>query len=181
MFDGSHISIDSTKLNSYEATKLKKPIVNNGTNPNFGMKRDTNGNNIRWFGWKLQILCDSKSVLPLVVLVIPASNYDDTVAISLIEQFFNNYKDAFKLTYYSMDSGYDFEYIYSDRINKFNGIPIIAYNPRKIYTSPEGLDDDFNPICSREYKLVYWCKDENYLKFRCSHSLGKCNCPFEMN
>jgi len=45
--DGEHISIDSTKLNSYEASKPWKQIIDDGSNPNWGMKRDTNGNNIR--------------------------------------------------------------------------------------------------------------------------------------
>jgi len=179
--DGEHISIDSTKLDSYEAAKPKKSIVDDDASPNWGMKRDTNGNNIRWFGWKLHILCDSKSELPLDILVTPASVYDGTVAISLIEQFYSNYKNTFKPAYYSMDSGYDFEHIYSDIINKFDGIPIIAYNPRRSYAPPEGLDDNFHPICSAGYKLVYWGKDGNYLKFRCPHAVGKCNCPFGMN
>lgn len=181
IIDGDSIAIDSTKLDSYEAAKPKKSIVDDGTNPNWGMKRDTNGNNIRWFGWKLHILCDSKSELPLDILVTPASIYDGTVAIPLIEHFFNTYRDAFKPTYYSMDSGYDFEYIYSDIIKRFNGIPIIAYNPRRSYAPPEGVDEDFNPVCSAGYKLTYWGKDGNYLKFRCPHALGKCNCPFGMN
>lgn len=155
IIDGDHISIDSTKLDSYEAAKPKKSIADDGTNPNWGMKRDTNGNNIKWFGWKLHILCDSKSELPLDISITPASVYHGTVATSLIEQFFNNYKDTFKPTYYSMDSGYDFAYIYSDVINKFNGIPVIAYNPRKSYAPPEGLDSNFNPICCAGYKLVY--------------------------
>ncbi len=43
--DGEHVSIDSTKLDSYEAAKPKKSIIDDGTNPNWGMKRDTNGNN----------------------------------------------------------------------------------------------------------------------------------------
>ncbi len=33
--DGEHVSIDSTKLDSYEAAKPKKSIVDDGTNPNF--------------------------------------------------------------------------------------------------------------------------------------------------
>lgn len=60
LVDGEHISIDSTKLNSYEASKPRKQIIDDGSNPNWGMKRDTNGNNIRWFGWKLHIICDSR-------------------------------------------------------------------------------------------------------------------------
>ena len=181
IIDGDHISIDSTKLDSYEASKPKKQIIDDGTHPNWGMKRDTNGNNIRWFGWKLHILCDSKSELPLDILITPASVYDGTIATSVIEQFIENYKDTFNPVYYAMDSGYDFEYVYDDIINKYNAIPIIAYNPRGSYAPPEGLDKDFDPICSAGYKLAYWGKDKNYLKFRCPHALGKYDCPHGMN
>jgi transposase len=181
IIDGEHVSIDSTKLDSYEAAKPKKSINDDGTNPNWGMKRDTNGNNIRWFGWKLHILCDSKSELPLDILITPASSYDGTVAVPLIKQFLDNYQDTFKPTYYAMDSGYDLEYVYKDIINDFKGIPIIAYNPRGSYAPPIGLDEDLNPICSGGYKLVYWGKDGDYLKFRCPHAIGKCNCPHGMN
>lgn len=179
--DGEHVSIDSTKLDSYEAAKPKKSIVDDGTNPNWGMKRDTNGNNIRWFGWKLHILCDSKSELPLDILVTPASNYDGTMALPLIEQFIEHYNNIFKPTYYAMDSGYDLDYVYKDIINRYNGIPIIAYNPRGSFAPPMGLDEHFNPICSAGYKLAYWGKYGNFLKFRCPHAVGKYNYPYGMN
>lgn len=181
IIDGDHVSIDSTKLNSYEAAIPKKDIIDDGSNPNWGMKRDTNGNNIRWFGWKLHILCDSKSELPLDIMVTPASNYDGTVALPLIKQFFGNYKDNFKPKYYAMDSAYDLEDVYKKIIEEYEGIPVIAYNPRGSYAPPEGLDEDFNPICSGGYKLSYWGKDGNYLKFRCPHAVGRCNCPHGMN
>ncbi|WP_156099352.1 hypothetical protein [Caloranaerobacter azorensis] len=81
-----------------------------------------------------------------------------------------------------MDSGYDFEYIYGgNTINRFNRIPIIVYNPRGSYAPPEGLDKDFNPICSTEFKPIYCVKNEDYIKFRYPHVLGKCNCLFGMN
>ena len=178
--DGDHISIDSTKLDSYEAPKPKKHINDDGTNPNWGMKRDTNGNKIKWFGWKLHIVCDSKSELPLDILMTPASVYDGTVTIKLIQKFLNNYRGIFAPNYYAMDSGYDFEYIYEAITNNFSATPFIAYNPRGSYAPPEGLDEDFDPICSEGYKLVYWGKDKNFLKFRCPHAVGRCNCPHGM-
>ncbi|MTI65735.1 MAG: transposase [Firmicutes bacterium] len=51
IIDCDSVYIDSTKLDFYGATKSKK-IKDDGTNPNLGMKRDTNVNNIRWFDWK---------------------------------------------------------------------------------------------------------------------------------
>ncbi|QUH25872.1 transposase [Serpentinicella alkaliphila] len=141
------------------------------------MKRDTNGKKIKWCGWKLHIVCDSKSELPLDILITPASVYDGTVTIKLIQKFLNNYRDVFAPNYYAMDSGYDFEYIYEAITNDFNATPYTAYNHRGSYAPPEGLDEDFDPICSGRYKLVYWGKDKNFLKFRCPHAVGRCNCP----
>jgi len=81
--DGEHVSIDSTRLDSYEAAKPKKSIVDDGT-----------------------------------------------TALPLIKQFFGHYNNIFRPTYYAMDSGYDLDYVYKDIINRYNGIPIIAYNPK---------------------------------------------------
>lgn len=181
IIDGDHISIDATTVDSYEASKPKKDIVDDGTNPNWGMKRDTDGNNIRWFGWKLHIVCDSKSELSLDILVTPASIHDGTVAISMIESFLKTYKKLFSPSYYSMDSGYDFEYVYEDIIKKYKATPAIAYNPRGSFAPPEGLDQESNPICSGGYKLVYWGKDSDYMKFRCPHAVGRCDCPHGMS
>ena len=175
--DGSHISIDSTKVDAFEASKPKKDIVDDGTNPNWGMKRDTHGNNIRWFGWKLHILSDSHSELPLSVMVTSASVHDGTIAVTLIEAFLKQYRRAFSPSYYAMDSGYDYKSVYDAIINQFEAIPIIAYNQRGSRTAPEGLDDSLHPTCSGGNKLVYWGLDGDYMKFRCPHILGKCNCP----
>ena len=76
-----------------------------------------------------------------------------------------------------MDSGYDYKSVYDAIINQFEAIPIIAYNQRGSRTAPEGLDDSLHPTCSGGNKLVYWGLDGDYMKFRCPHILGKCNCP----
>ena len=181
IIDGSNVSIDSTKLSSYEASVPKSKIACDGTNPNWGMKRDTNGNNIRWFGWKLHVLCDSKSELPLEVLVTPANVYDGTQALPLIEKFKKSYPDTFKPKYYTMDSGYDFESNYRSIIEDHKANPIIAYNPRGSKTAPDGMNDQFQPICSAGFPMTYYGVDGDYLKFRCPHATGHCDCPFGSN
>ena len=125
------------------------------------MKRDTSGNNSKCFGWKVHIFCDSIFELPLDILVTLANVNDGTVAVKLIEYFLNKYKTKFKPKYYAMDSGYDFVYVYDDIINKFNAIPIILDNPRGSKSSLEGLVEDFTPLCSGAFKLVYFRKDGN--------------------
>jgi len=174
--DGETVAIDATKMDSFESPKPKNKLANDGLTPNWGSKQDTNGNQIKWFGWKLHILCDTKSELPLEISVTPANIYDGTVALPLIEEFTSSYGDLFKPKYYVMDSGYDFNYIYGDIVNVYQAKPIIAYNPRGSKSPPEGLDDDLYPVCSAGYKMVYWGTDGDYIKLRCPHVCGKVNC-----
>ena len=99
----------------------------------------------------------------------------------MIDQFLESYKSVFSPSYYAMDSGYDVEYVYEYIINKYDAVAIIAYNPGGSFAPPEGLDENFNSICSAGCKLVYWSKDKNYLKFRCPHAIDRCDCPYDMN
>ncbi|WP_422487394.1 transposase [Gudongella sp. DL1XJH-153] len=181
IIDGSEIAIDSTKLSSYEASQPKKDIVNDGNHPNWGMKRDTNGNNIRWFGWKLHILCDAKSELPLSIKVTPASVHDGSVASDMIKDFLDSYAGLFKPSHYLMDSGYDYDYLYREIVDTYDATPIIAYNPRGSKAPPEGLNESLHPVCSAGYELKYWGKDASYMKFRCPHMTGDVDCPFGSN
>ncbi len=178
LIDGNNVSIDSSKLSSYEAAVPKSKINDDQTNPNWGMKRDTNGNNIRWFGWKVHAVCDSKSELPLDIIITPASNHDGTLAIPLIENLKSSYRGLIKPKYYTMDSGYDYKSNYTNIINEHQGKPVIALNPKGTKVPPQGMNDRFKPICSAGYPLAYYGKDGDYLKFRCPHMTGKCNCPF---
>jgi transposase len=174
--DGETVAIDATKMDSFESPKPKNKLTDDGLTPNWGSKRDTDGNQIKWFGWKLHILSDTKSELPLEILVTPANIYDGTVALPLIEKFFASYEKLFKPKYYVMDSGYDFNNIYEDIVNIYQGKPVIAYNPRGSKSAPEGLDVDLHPVCSAGHKMVYWGTDGDYIKLRCPHVCGKVNC-----
>ena len=181
IIDGAEVAIDSTKLSSYEASKPRKDIVDDGNHPNWGMKRDTNGNNIRWFGWKLHIICDAKSELPLFIKVTPASVHDGSVASAMIRDFLDSYEGLIKPSHYLMDSGYDYDYLYRDIVDEYHATPIIAYNPRGSKAPPEGLNEKLHPVCSAGYELKYWGKDATYMKFRCPHMTGNVNCPFGSN
>lgn len=174
IIDGTNIAIDSTKIDAYEKSKLK----NDGKSANWGAKRDTDGNKIRWFGYKLHILADCKSELPLSILLSPASYSDGDLAIPLIKKFLEKYSGVLSPKYYIMDSGYDFQKNYDYITNEVKSQAIIAYNPRGQYAPPEGLNENFQPVCSMGYALTYWGKDRNYLKFRCPHATGKINCHY---
>lgn len=177
IIDGANIAIDSTKLNSFEKPKPKSKLKDDGKSPNWGKKKDTDGNDIKWFGWKLHILADCKSELPLAIEITPASVNDSILAIPLLKKLKEFYGNAFNVKHCIMDSGYDIKENYDYIMNEFHAQPIIAYNKRGSFAPPEGLNERLHPICSMGYELVYWGKDGDYLKFRCPHVLGKADCP----
>lgn len=177
IIDGTEVAIDSTKIHAYEKAKPAKSLNNDGISANWGSKNDTDGNKIKWFGYKLHILCDCKSELPLSILLSPASYYDGELARPLIKKYLSKYSGVLNTKYYLMDSGYDQKKNYEYITNTIKATPIIAYNKRAEYAPPEGVNENFEPICSMGYPLVYWGKDGNYLKYRCPHAVGKVDCP----
>lgn len=64
-------AIDSSKVEAYEKSKPKKYLSPDGTTADWGVKRDTDGNNIAWFGYKLHIAADTKSGLPIALEITP--------------------------------------------------------------------------------------------------------------
>ena len=180
IIDGTKVAIDSTKIDAYEKSKPKSKLKDDSKSANWGAKRDTDGNKIRWFGYKLHILADCKSELPLSILLSPASYSDGELAIPLIKKFLIKYSGVIDPKYYIMDSGYDFQKNYDYITNQVKAQAIIAFNPRGLYSPPEGLNENFEPICSMGYSLTYWGKDGDYLKFRCPHATGKVTCPYGM-
>ncbi|MDU1006868.1 transposase [Clostridium butyricum] len=177
IIDGTEVAIDATKIDAYEKAQPTKKLNNDGISANWGSKNDTDGNKIKWFGYKLHILCDCKSELPLSILLTPASYYDGELARPLIKKYLQQYSGVLNTKYYLMDSGYDQNKNYEYIANTVKATPIIAYNKRGEYAPPEGVNENFEPICSMGYPLVYWGKDGDYLKYRCPSTVGKVECP----
>lgn len=162
---------------AYEKKQPKKEIEQDGTKADWGAKRDSNGNQLTWFGYKLHIAVDAKSECPVAIELTPASIADGDMAIPLIEKDYRNRKDRPKARYFVMDSGYDQSKIYETVRNTYGGQAIIPLNPRNEKQPPAGFDFNGTPICSAGYKMVYWGDN----KFRCPHVLGKVDCPFGSN
>lgn len=177
IIDGEHIAIDASKLDSYDAAVPKSKVINDGEHPHWGSKRDTHGNQIRWFGWKIHAAVDTKSELPIAVCITPANVSDGTMAIPLVEDIKRRYSGIVNPGYYMMDMGYDFDDIYRTIHEDHNAQAIIPINRRGAYAPPEGLDWDCAPLCSMGYRMTYWGYDNGSIKFRCPHAMGKVNCP----
>ncbi|MDW8803194.1 hypothetical protein P8V03_18870 [Clostridium sp. A1-XYC3] len=85
IIDVTNVAIDSTKIDDYEKAKPKSKLKNDGKSANWSAKRDTDSNKICWLGYKLRILADCKSELPLSVLLSPASYSDSELAVPLMQ------------------------------------------------------------------------------------------------
>lgn len=183
IIDGSTIAIDSTEIDAYEKPLPKKKLINDGNHASWGSKRDTNGNQIKWFGYKLHLSSDTWSELPISFRVTPANVYDSEVAIPLVEDLVSKHPGFINPKYYIMDAAYDSKEIYGFIWKEQKASAIIPLNQRNTKQPPLGMDLNGTPICSNGYPMVYWGYDRKTgaKKFRCPHVLGKTDCPFGSN
>jgi transposase len=177
IIDGTDVAIDSTCIHCYEKAKPKSKLIDDGNSSDWAVKKGSDGKVTHWFGYKLHIVCDCKSGLPLSILMTSASTSDSAMAIQLIKKFKSMY-NVFRTKQYIMDSAYDAQENYDFITYQCNANAIIAYNKRGQVIPPLGFNEEFQPICSNGYPLTYWGKDGNYLKFRCANETGKVSCPF---
>ena len=166
------VSIDASQINAYEKARPKKQITDDELAANWGAKRDTHGNQITWFGYKLHLAVDARSELPLSLTVTPAHRHDSTQAIPLMEQL------PVQPEAYCLDMGYDVKGIY-EHVHSRGAKAIIPLNRRGEKEPPAGLAANRTPVCSMGYPMVYWGADvkRGELKFRCPQVCGKVDCP----
>jgi transposase len=112
------------------------------------MKKDTDGNNIRCFGWKVHIATDTKSQLPVAVRITPASTSDSAAFMPLIADIDKYHDDIFNTIYYLMDSGYDCQEIYETIHNQYGAQAIIPLNVNAHYLGENSIfgHDKYPPI-----------------------------------
>lgn len=178
LIDGTNVAIDASKLTSYEHAVPKSKIpMDDPTFPNWGGKLDTNGNFIKWFGWKMHALVDTYSGLPISYIITPANIADVDVAEKLIQKMMDDYKNGLTPKYYMMDAGYDKPELYSSVYNKYHGQAIIPINWRNTKIPPEGINWNGQLICPMNYAYVYGGNDNGTIKILCPHACGKCDCP----
>lgn len=89
------------------------------------------------------------SGIPMVTLVTPASESDQNVIMSLLEETKKRYP-LLSFAYIILDKGYDAEDIHHDIYEFFDIIPIII---RKKMVYPEEFSDDGYPLCEWGYPM----------------------------
>jgi IS5 family transposase len=176
IINGEVIAIDSTAINAYEQKQSRAKSKGTG-NADWGSKKDSYGNTITWFGYKLHIAVDAESELPVAFEVTPANINDGDMGPVLIDKTGTACPGRKKPKFYVMDAGYDQQKNY-EAAHSNGAQAIIPLNLRNEKEPPAGMLSNGTPICSMGYEMVYWGADKHSLKFRCPHVLGKVDCPF---
>lgn len=176
IINGEVIAIDSTAINAYEQKQSRTKSKETG-NADWGSKKDSYGNTVTWFGYKLHLAVDTVSELPVAFELTPANINDGDMGPALIEGVASAAPAEKKPKFYTMDAGYDQEKNYTAAHNVC-AQAIIPLNLRNEKGPPAGILSNGTPVCSMGYQMVYWGADKNILKFRCPHVLGKVDCPF---
>ena len=178
LIDGTNVAIDASKLTAYEHAVPKSKIPSDDSCfPNWGGKLDTNGNFIKWFGWKMHALVDTYSGLPISYIITPANIADMDVAEALIQKMMDDYENGLTPKCYMMDAGYDKPDLYSGIYHKFHGQAIIPLNWRNTKIPPEGINMKGQFVCPMNYAYVYDGNDNGTIRLLCPHACGKCDCP----
>lgn len=178
IIDGTNVAIDATKLTAYEHSVPKFRIPENDPEfPDWGGKLDTNGNFIKWFGWKMHALVDTSSGIPISYIITPANIADMDIAETLIRKMMDDYDEEIHPKYYMMDAGYDKPELYTNIYTKFHGQAIIPINWGNTKIPPEGMNMEGQLVCAMNYPYVYGGNDNGTIRLLCPHVCGKCNCP----
>lgn len=134
-----------------------------------------------FFGYKVHLMVDIKSQLPLEVIVTSGEKADSPLAKPVFKGARKKHP-LLKLDSLAMDSAYDENENYRFLIDEEHITPLIALNPRSGVNMQSLLslniakDGSFH--CQEGFKMVYCGKDKkrSRLKFRCPAAMGRCEC-----
>jgi len=186
---GGDTAIDSTHLWAYSSRFGKKTCSCKGKCdcPKSYSDRDASwgakSKEYIFFGYKIHLLVDAKSQLPLEVRVTPGNAGDSPHAIPLLKGARKKHPEI-KIQAAAMDANYDTYENYRFAIEDMEIAPIIALNHRgksdSLTRYSVFLSEGDAYTCLAGFKLVYWGEDKKRgrFKFRCPAALSRCQCLF---
>jgi transposase len=142
--------------------------------PQWGIKKNSEGKNVFWYGYKAHLAVGTKSQYILQSLFSSGNLNDGKAAIPLLKGM----DELFPLTsirYQTMDAGYDYEPIYK-QIHDMGHQAVIAYNKRNESETP-GFDKNFAPTCVREHSYRYDSFDTKYKTLKYTRPTECKDCP----
>lgn len=150
-----------------EELRAEMPI-----DPAWGVKKNSEGKNVFWYGYKAHLAVGTKSQYILQSIMSSGSLNDGKAAIPLLKGM-NSL--PLSIQYGTMDAGYDFVPIYQ-QLFKMNAHSIIAYNKRG-EREIVGYDRHFAPTCVREHSYRYDSYDPKYRTLKYTRPKQCADCP----
>lgn len=142
--------------------------------PQWGIKKNSDGKNVFWYGYKGHLAVGTKSQYILGALLSSGNLNDGKAAIPLLKGMALQHPH-FHFNYATMDAGYDYEPIYK-QVREAQAHAVIAYNRRR---EPEllGFDKHFAPTCVREHSYRFDSYDRAYETLKYVRPKECENCP----
>lgn len=164
VIQGGDTAIDSTHIWAYASKfshktcsckgKCDCPKTYSVTDAQWGAK----SKDYLFFGYKVHLIVDAKSQLPLEIRVTPGNEADSPHAIPLLKGAKTKHPEV-KIDTSSMDSAYDSHENYRFAIEEAKVAPLIALNPRggadALTSNSLHLSKDGNYTCFASFKAVY--------------------------
>ena len=141
--------------------------------PNWGIKKNSDGKNTFWFGFKGHLAVTTKSQYIVSRLMTSANLSDSKAAIPLLKKVEDQFPKHF--TTALLDAGYDFEPIYR-QLHAYKMCAVITYNIRN-EGEYLGFDEHFRPTCVREHSYCYDSFDEKYRTLKFTRPKECATCP----
>ncbi|MET1014392.1 MAG: IS1182 family transposase [Paenisporosarcina sp.] len=142
--------------------------------PQWGIKKNSEGKNVFWYGYKAHLAVGTKSQYILQSLFSSGNLNDGKAAIPLLKGM-DELLPLTSIRYQTMDAGYDYEPIYK-QIHDMGHQAVIAYNKRNESETP-GFDKNFAPTCVREHSYRYDSFDTKYKTLKYTRPKECKDCP----
>lgn len=142
--------------------------------PKWGIKKNSEGKNVFWFGYKGHLAVSTSSQYILQSLFSSGNLNDGKAAIPLLKGIDERLSST-NFHYQTMDAGYDYEPIYK-QVYKMKQQSVIAYNKRN-EPEPTGFDKNFAPTCFREHSYRYDSYDAKYETLKYTSPKECIDCP----
>jgi transposase len=142
--------------------------------PRWGVKKNSEGKNVFWYGYKGHLAVSASSQYIVQSLFSSGNLNDGKVAIPLLKGIDERLSLSF-LRYQTMDAGYDYEPIYT-QVHRMGQQSVIAYNKRR-ESEPIGFNKHFAPTCLREHSYRYDSFDSKYETLKYTRPKECKDCP----
>src|SRR5690625_5293118 len=142
--------------------------------PKWGVKKNSEGKNEYWFGYKGHLAVGASSQYIIQSLFSSGSLNDGKAAIPLLKGI-DERLSLPSICYQTMDAGYDYNPIY-EQVHRMGHRSIIAYN-KKNESEAIGFDKHFAPTCFREHSYRYDSFDAKYETLKYTRPKECHDCP----